>query len=85
MYDLTDEEDKEDINKIIDSYLTKNAPQKKKIKDFLPVLLKIFLAPFELKKINVPINKKRILKETDIILPKNQKNKLNLNPPNKHI
>ena len=74
LYDLTDEEDKEDINKIIDSYLTKNAPQKKKDKGFLAGFIKnIFGSLFELKKINIPINKKRILKETDIIFKKNQK------------
>lgn len=86
LYGLIGKEDKEDINKIIDSYLTKNAPQKKKDKGFLAGFIKnIFGSLFELEKINVPINKKRILKETDIIFKKNQKNKLNLNSPNKHI
>lgn len=81
LYDLTDEEDKEDINKIIDSYLTKKAPEKKKDKGFLAGFIKnIFGSLFELKKINVPINEKRILKETDIIFKKNQKKEPKFKP-----
>lgn len=73
-YDLNDDEDKIEINEIIGSYLTKKDSQKKKDKGWFDGFIKnVFSSLFDLKKANVPINKKSIFKETDKIFKKSQK------------
>ena len=73
-YDLNDTADVFSIKGIIDNYLTKKAPQKKKDKGWFDGFIKnVFGSLLDFKKANIPINRKIIFKETDKLFKKSQK------------